>query len=311
MRRWAEIVLRHRRWVMALWAVIFVAGVAVTQTVSDRMTIDFGLPGQPGTDTANAIIKTVGNGGNTSPLLVTVTLPDGSTVDDSAQQVGAAFAAIEKDDPRLRVLDEANSGDNVFRTKDDRTAYALVFYPFPPAAGGRPADRDRAQVACRRRRPTARPSASRVRTRSPSATQSGGTGVLVETLLGAVGALIVLLFVFASFLALLPLVVAAVSILTTFLFLLPLTYAHRRVVHRPVPGRADRPRRRDRLLAAARHPLARGARPRPRQPRRGRRGDGDRRPRGACSAASRWRSACSRWSCCRCRSCAASASAGR
>ena len=104
MRRWAEIVLRHRRWVMVLWAVVFVAGVAVTQTVSDRMTIDFGLPGQPGTDTANAIIKTVGNGGNTSPLLVTVTLPKGASVDDSAQQVGAAFAAIEKDDPRLRVL---------------------------------------------------------------------------------------------------------------------------------------------------------------------------------------------------------------
>ena len=39
------------------------------------------------------------------------------------------------------------------------------------------------------------------------------------------GALLVLAFVFASFLALLPLVVAAASILLTFVFLLPLTYA--------------------------------------------------------------------------------------
>ena len=39
------------------------------------------------------------------------------------------------------------------------------------------------------------------------------------------GALLVLIFVFASFLALLPLVVAAASILLTFVFLLPLTYA--------------------------------------------------------------------------------------
>src|SRR6476646_8203647 len=53
---------------------------------------------------------------------------------------------------------------------------------------------------------------------------SGGNGVLTETLLGALGALAVLLFVFASLLAFLPLVVAAVSILTTFLLLLPLTY---------------------------------------------------------------------------------------
>ena len=40
---------------------------------------------------------------------------------------------------------------------------------------------------------------------------SGGPGVLGETLIGALGALIVLAFVFASFLALLPLVVAAVA----------------------------------------------------------------------------------------------------
>jgi RND superfamily putative drug exporter len=49
--------------------------------------------------------------------------------------------------------------------------------------------------------------------------------VLGETLLGAVGALAVLAFVFGSFLALLPLVVAAASILGTFLMLLPITYA--------------------------------------------------------------------------------------
>ena len=47
--------------------------------------------------------------------------------------------------------------------------------------------------------------------------------MLAETLFGAVGALAVLLFVFASFLAFLPLLIAAVSILTTFLLVLGLT----------------------------------------------------------------------------------------
>jgi hypothetical protein len=54
------------------------------------------------------------------------------------------------------------------------------------------------------------------------ATDSGdgeGIGLLVEILLGGVGALVVLVVVFASWLALVPLVVAAVSILTTFLLL--------------------------------------------------------------------------------------------
>jgi RND superfamily putative drug exporter len=47
--------------------------------------------------------------------------------------------------------------------------------------------------------------------------------VLVETLIAAAGALLVLLFVYASFLALLPLLIAAVSILTTFMLVLGLT----------------------------------------------------------------------------------------
>ena len=51
-----------------------------------------------------------------------------------------------------------------------------------------------------------------------------GPGVLLETLLGALGALIVLAFVFGSFLAFLPLIVAAVSIVTTLLVVLGLTY---------------------------------------------------------------------------------------
>jgi RND superfamily putative drug exporter len=49
------------------------------------------------------------------------------------------------------------------------------------------------------------------------------SNVLVETLLAGVGALLVLLFVFASFLALLPLLIAGVSILTTFMLVLGLT----------------------------------------------------------------------------------------
>src|SRR4029079_10237360 len=52
---------------------------------------------------------------------------------------------------------------------------------------------------------------------------TSGPGVLFETLLGAAGALLVLIFVFASFLALVPLVIAAVSILTTFILVLLLT----------------------------------------------------------------------------------------
>src|ERR1019366_3898754 len=53
---------------------------------------------------------------------------------------------------------------------------------------------------------------------------SKGPGVLVETIFGGLGALAVLVFVFASFLALVPLLVAAVSIPTTLLVILGLSY---------------------------------------------------------------------------------------
>ena len=53
---------------------------------------------------------------------------------------------------------------------------------------------------------------------------SKGPGVLVETLFGGAGALAVLAFVFASFLALVPLMIAAVSILSTLLVIFGLTY---------------------------------------------------------------------------------------
>jgi RND superfamily putative drug exporter len=53
--------------------------------------------------------------------------------------------------------------------------------------------------------------------------QSGGNGVFVETLLGGLGALVILAIVFASALAALPLIMAIIAIPTTFLLLLGLT----------------------------------------------------------------------------------------
>ncbi len=134
-----------------------------------------------------------------------------------------AFASVGSADVPLRVVDEANTGDKAFRTSDDRTAYAMVFYPFPQSF----TDVVPTKVV-KEAVQGAAPSGAVVGVTGMDALavgdDSGGNGVLTETLLGALGALAVLLFVFASLLAFLPLVVAAVSILTTFLLLLPLTY---------------------------------------------------------------------------------------
>ena len=48
MEQFAEAVLRHRRIVVAVWLVLLVLGGGAAGQLSDRLTFDFSLPGQPG-----------------------------------------------------------------------------------------------------------------------------------------------------------------------------------------------------------------------------------------------------------------------
>jgi RND superfamily putative drug exporter len=226
MRRIAESVLRHRKLVILAWAVLFVVGALSAGATSKRLVVDFSLPGQAGTEAANKIIHDFGNGGSTSPYLVSVTVPAGQTLNGHEAEVARAFQATQHARPGLRVIDEATSGDKVFRTKDNRTAFAFAFYPPPHNQSFKtPTEPIRHATAA------AVPAGWTVGVTGEDALAAGdssggrGNSVLFETLLGGFGALLVLVFVFASFLALLPLVVAAASILLTFVFLLPLTYA--------------------------------------------------------------------------------------
>src|SRR3954452_664795 len=219
----AEFVLRHRRWVLVGWLVVVIAGVMLVNTTNNRLVIDFSLPGQPGTETANQIDREFHAGGKTAPYVLTMTLPAGQTVTGNEAVIGKAFADVEQKVSDTRLVDEANTNDRSFRTKDDRTAYALLFYRFNHNPTAKlPTDEIRTALT------GVAPSGAKVGVTGADALavgdESGGNGVLAEVALGAVGALAVLSFVFASFLAFLPLVVAAASILTTFILLLPLTY---------------------------------------------------------------------------------------
>ena len=118
MRRLGEWVLGHRKLVLVGWLLVTIAGMSVVSSVNDRLTVDFSLPGQPGTETASKIIEAYGNGGNTVPFLVTVTMPEGQSVTGNEQQIGDAFASVTQADVPLRVLDEANTGDDAFRTDE-------------------------------------------------------------------------------------------------------------------------------------------------------------------------------------------------
>lgn len=231
MRRIGELVLHHRRLVIIGWVFIFVLGVIASGAVSERLKVDFSLPGQPGTEAAQQIEREFGNGGFTTPIIVSVTAPQGEKITGHEDEVAAAFAAAQTSFPKLRVVDEANAtagtDKGVFRTKDDRMAFALVSYAFiHSGAESFTLPTESIRTATEKAVPSGW--SVGVTGEDPLAVGSSdgeGPGVLLEVMLGAVGALLVLAFVFASFLALLPLIVAACSILLSFLLLWPLTYA--------------------------------------------------------------------------------------
>ena len=232
MRRLAELVLAHRKLVIIGWVLLIVLGGYAAGETNKRLKIDFSAPGQAGTDAANKIVATFGNGGFTDPTLVSLTAPAGEKITGNEAVVAKALRAVVAGSKNVRLLDEANADKavtdtSVFRTKDDRTAYGLVIYPF--VHSGKDAfvlpSADFAKLAT-----AAAPQGWKVGVTgenelATNGDSGGGAGVLLESVLGAVGALVVLVFVFASFLAFMPLVVALASIMLSFLLLWPLTYA--------------------------------------------------------------------------------------
>jgi RND superfamily putative drug exporter len=221
----SRFVLRHKLIVAIAWLGVFAAGMALISRVPDRLSQEFSLPDQPGYEANQAIVEAYGNGGRQLPLVAVVTLPSDITVDSPGirRRLGAAFDAIAHD-PHLRVVSYISTRDPRFVSADGRTTFGLVFFPERAGFGGGPTLPSEIETTLGRALPQdTSVSITGIEPLTANGDRSGGPGVLGETLLGAAGALLVLMFVFASLLAAVPLAVAAVSILTTFLLVLALT----------------------------------------------------------------------------------------
>jgi len=219
-------VLRHRLLVVVTWLVLAIAGALTASRTINRLTNSFSMPGSAAS--TDARIATLYHYGVQDPVVPVITVPAGTSVQaaDVVARTARAFDAAGRVLGRSRVIDYANTADRAFSTRDARTTFALIA-PRPSnslSSGPTPAQTQRAVTAMR----SAVPAGWQVGVTGIDALSNTkpqkGTGVLVESMLGALGALLVLAFVFASLLALLPLVVAGISILTTFLAVLGLTH---------------------------------------------------------------------------------------
>jgi putative drug exporter of the RND superfamily len=224
--RW---VLDHKRIVVSFWIVATIAGVMAAGPASEALDQEFSVPDREGWETNVTIAEQYkGTGGDTAPLVPVVTLPEGKSVDSPAvkSELAQVDARLKQELPQARIASYASTGDQTFVSDDGRTTYALV-YPQPDPNeqfGENPAAERAAQRALEGATVGGEP--VKLTGFDALAQQSGGgegPGVLVEALLGGFGALVVLGFVFASFLAVIPIGMAIVSIMTTFLLLLGLT----------------------------------------------------------------------------------------
>jgi putative drug exporter of the RND superfamily len=224
--RW---VLAHKRVVVIFWVVLTLIGVASAGSATKALKQKFSVPGKEGWVTNQQIARDFhGTGGNSAPLMPIVTLPAGKSVDSPAVQAGlrSVEARLERVLPGGRVASYASTHNHAFVSKDGRTTF-IVDYPRPDPDqpfGDNPKAAEKATAALKGMTVAGAP--VHVTGFDALSVQSGGgngPGVLVEALLGGFGALLVLAFVFASFLAIVPIMMAIVSILTTFLVVWGLT----------------------------------------------------------------------------------------
>jgi RND superfamily putative drug exporter len=218
-------VLRHRALVALFWLIVAVAGVMTISSTTHRMTNSFAMPGQA-FRVDNQIVRDYGNGGSQTPYVPVVTVQAGQRVADPAVAVatGRAFAAIARKIPGARIVDYATTKDRAFITRDGRSTFALVFTAPVDGFGGASLGSAISGAVT-----AAAPPGWHIGVTGSQLLASGkpaaakGTGLMTEAMIGAFGALIILAFVFASFLAFLPLLIGGVSVLTTFLLVGGLT----------------------------------------------------------------------------------------
>ncbi len=218
--RW---VLAHRRIVTIGWIVITIVGMATVKESTGAFSKKFSVPGREGFVANSQILERFHQGGRNAPLVPVVRLPAGQSVTSPAVRAGLqrVEARLRAALPGARTASFADTGSRAFVSADGRTTFLLV-YPPPDneAFGGNKKAATAASAAVAGVRVAGAPVALSGLDALQSQTSSGnGPGVLLESLLGGLGALVVLGFVFASLLAFVPILMAIVSIMTTFLVL--------------------------------------------------------------------------------------------
>ena len=223
LERLARLVIRRHWLVIGIWIVLTIFGAYSAVQVSDRWLEDFSIPGYSAYEANQRTLAALGNG--EVPPFIAVLSTDGDVT--QAQGVEEAIDAAAAANPGSRLSSYFNTGSDAYVSDDGTTTFAAIYPAGEVSFDGTVNIDETRQVLA-----DAAPAGVETHLTGVDALyeeSSGGAeegpSVLVETLIGGLGALVILLFTFGTLPAIvMPLLVALTSILNTFTLIWLLTY---------------------------------------------------------------------------------------
>jgi len=223
--RLAHLTARHRFLVMGTWLVLTIFGAYSAGQVSKRWFQSFSIPGRSAYETSQRTLKTFGVG--VRPPNVVVFHTSGDATRSAA--IKAATERVAKASSQTGALTSSyfSTGSDAFVSGDRHTTFVEVYPPgiakFNTTSGAK---------ELRKLAAAGLPAGTTVHVtghdpleEASSHGGSGGPSVFLEAVIGGIGALIILLFVFGTLPAvLMPIAVAVAAILNTFTLVWALTY---------------------------------------------------------------------------------------
>src|SRR3982751_3526173 len=222
--RLGHLTTRYRWPVIAVWVVLTLVGGVAAGKLHSRWYQSTAIPGKPAYETGRQVLKTFGAGVRT-PNVVVYTSSRGDITKNAA--VRASVVRVARANPGALTSSYFSTGSSLYVSHDRHTTFQEV-YPAGRAGVDKKSGAARVRAVAARGLPagiavnvTGRDALDEANNHA----KNGGSSVLLEALVGGLGALVVLLFVFGTLPAvLMPLVVALAAILNTFTLVLALTY---------------------------------------------------------------------------------------
>ena len=221
--RLAQFIARRRWVVIGVWIVLMLVGGVAAGKLSGRWYQSFSLPGKPAYEASQRTLKALGVGVRPPNVVVFHTAGDATKSVAIKQAMQRAAATV----PGARSSSSFSTHSTMYVSRDRHTAFLEVYPP-----GSSKFDTNSGAAGMRAAAARGLPAGITVNVTGHDPLEeasthgsSGNSSVLLEALIGGLGALVILLFVFGTLPAvLIPVVVAAAAILSTFTLVWALTY---------------------------------------------------------------------------------------